>query len=37
VTGPRLHEGDHFPVERLSPPLDRRTVVFFYPAALTGG
>jgi hypothetical protein len=32
-----LHEGDRFPVERLSSPLSGPTVVFFYPAALTGG
>jgi hypothetical protein len=29
-------EGQRFPVELL-PPLARRTVLFFYPAALTGG
>ena len=33
----KLHEGDRFPVELLGRPLMRRTVVFFYPAALTGG
>lgn len=33
----KLHEGDRFPVERLSRPLERRTVVFFYPVAFTGG
>jgi hypothetical protein len=33
----KLQEGDRFPVERLGMPLRRRTVVFFYPAALTGG
>jgi hypothetical protein len=33
----KLHKGDRFPVERLGRPLHRRTVVFFYPAALTGG
>jgi len=33
----KLHEGDRFPVERLPRPLERETLVFFYPAALTGG
>jgi len=33
----KLHEGDRFPVELLGRPLERRSVVFFYPAALTGG
>ena len=33
----KLHEGDRFPVERLSRPLERRTIVFFYPVAFTGG
>jgi hypothetical protein len=33
----KLHEGDRFPVERLGRELDRRTVVFFYPVAFTGG
>jgi hypothetical protein len=32
-----LGEGERFPVERLGPPLRGPTVVFFYPAALTGG
>jgi hypothetical protein len=36
VPGLKLHEGDRFPVDRL-PPLERETLVFFYPAALTGG
>jgi hypothetical protein len=33
----KLKEGDRFPVERLGRELHRRAVVFFYPAALTGG
>jgi hypothetical protein len=33
----KLHEGDRFPVPLLRRTLTRRTVVFFYPAALTGG
>ena len=33
----RLREGDRFPVERLERPLVRRTIVFFYPVAFTGG
>jgi peroxiredoxin Q/BCP len=33
----RLTEGDCFPVNRLPVPLVGMTVVFFYPAALTGG
>jgi hypothetical protein len=33
----KLHEGDRFPVERLGRELRRRTVVFFYPVAFTGG
>ena len=33
----KLHEGDRFPIERLSRRLHRRTVVFFYPVAFTGG
>jgi hypothetical protein len=32
-----LREGDRFPVDHLPAPLAGPTVVFFYPAALTGG
>src|ERR1700690_527696 len=32
-----LGKGDRFPVEFLPAPPTRPTVVFFYPAALTGG
>jgi len=32
-----LGAGDRFPVEGLPAPLAGPTVVFFYPAALTGG
>ena len=32
-----LEVGDHFPVEKLSTPLDGPAVVFFYPKALTPG
>jgi len=32
-----LGEGDRFPVERLTTRPSGPTVVFFYPAALTGG
>jgi hypothetical protein len=32
-----LGAGDRFPLESLPAPLTGRTVVFFYPAALTGG
>jgi hypothetical protein len=37
VTVLKLNEGDRFPVERLGKQLGRRTVVFFYPVAFTGG
>jgi len=37
MTGPTPTEGDRFPLELLPQTLTRRTVVFFYPAALTGG
>jgi hypothetical protein len=33
----KLREGDRFPVEVLDRPLRSRAVIFFYPAALTGG
>jgi peroxiredoxin Q/BCP len=33
----KLREGARFPIERLGRPLDRPTVVFFYPVAFTGG
>jgi hypothetical protein len=33
----KLREGDRFPIEHLGRSLDRRTVVFFYPVAFTGG
>jgi peroxiredoxin Q/BCP len=33
----KLREGARFPIERLGKRLDRRTVVFFYPVAFTGG
>jgi hypothetical protein len=33
----KLREGDRFPLERLPAPPAGPTVVFFYPAALTGG
>jgi hypothetical protein len=33
----KLREGDRFPIELLPRPLERRTVVFFYPVAFTGG
>jgi peroxiredoxin Q/BCP len=33
----KLVAGDRFPIERLSRLPDRRTVVFFYPVAFTGG
>jgi len=33
----KLREGARFPIERLGKPLGRRTVVFFYPVAFTGG
>lgn len=33
----KLREGDRFPIERLPSALERRAVVFFYPAAFTGG
>ena len=36
MVGHPLREGDRFPVERLGRPLRGRTIVFFYPAALTG-
>jgi hypothetical protein len=32
-----LAVGDRFPVEKLSPRPNGPAVVFFYPAALTGG
>ena len=33
----KIREGERFPVELLDRPLSGRTVVWFYPAALTGG
>jgi hypothetical protein len=37
VSTRKVDEGERFPLDRLSVSVERPTVLFFYPVALTGG